>query len=798
MSTTPKLRAAVLALAALCASALGAPVAHAADAHYEGISADGGVAVFSTTDKLVAGDTDIQRDVYAREYEDGLGYVTREVSLGPTGGNDAYAAQFLAVDPAGEEIFFSTRERLTADDKDGATDIYVRDLGQSGTTLVSAGAASCAATGCGNGNVDVGAVSEGVVDDGARVFFVSSEQLAPQDADASPDVYLRDLDDAETMLVSAGGSPCAGSCGSGATPAFFQGASADGSRAIFTTGESLASGDDDSETDLYERNTDIGVTRLVSAPGPGPEACPAEHNCEPVNSGIAADGSRVFFETNERIVAADSDDSQDVYGWAAGTSQLVSTGPAGGNGLPNALFEGSSADGSEVFFVTGEQLVAADTDGVQDIYVRSGGSTTELVSEGDPSCAASSCGNGTSPALLQWTSADGSIAVLSTAEPLTAADDDAKADVYSRDLPGGPTELVSLPGPTCTDPACGDGDNNAAFAGASTGGSLLFFVTAEALAPPASADPSAPGDRDERIDVYLRTGGTTTLVSAGQLTGTGPFSGNGPNDAQLQGVSTDGSHAFLVTREQLTGEDSDTGEDVYQRAGGGTLLVSRSNDSQLEAELAPPGPVLEGTDPESPDSATLVRVFGFEPDEASIKLYATADCSGQPVATGSAETLEEPGIAVTVAVESTTTFRATAEADGFISPCSGEVTYEQWSGGSSGGGSSKPFKPASVGLVEVDAPLVLEYEMPQTRITFGPAFKTRVRRPVFRFTDATGQPGTEFKCKVDRRHWRPCNSPAQLQKLRHGKHVFQVKGVNAVGVVEPKPSKRAFKLVASG
>ena len=802
MPSQQKLRAillgfAALAALALAAMALGVSAAFAADAHYEGISADGGFAVFSTTDKLVAGDTDTQRDVYVRDFEEGLGYVTREASLGPTGGNDAFAAQFLAVDPAGERVFFSTRERLAAADKDTATDIYVRDLVSNTTTLVSAGSASCAASGCGNGDVNADPVDGGVVDGGNGVFFISSEKLSTQDGDESADVYLRDLEAGTTTLISAGGAPCSGTCGSGAKAAFFQGASADGSNAIFTTAESLVSADTDSEADLYERSLTSGETKLVSTPGPGPG-----HNCEPSNSGISADGSHVFFETNEMVTAGDGDDAQDVYDWSAGIASLVSTGPSGGDGTANALFEGSSSDGSEAFFATGESLLAADTDAAQDIYVRRGGSSTELVSAGDPSCAGSNCGNGPSPTLLQWISADGSIVVLSTAEPLTAEDGDAKADVYSRALPGGPTSLVSRPGPTCTDPACGDGNYNASFSGASADGSHLFFVTAEALAPPALGDTTGPGDRDERTDAYERSGSLTSLVSAGQLTGSGPYSGNGAFDAQLQGASADGAGAFIVTKEQLTAEDSDTAEDVYLRSGGGTLLVSRANDAELEAELAPPDPVLVGTTPLSPSPATSIRVYGTEPVEAAtIKLYSTSDCTGEPVATGTAGQLKAPGIAVTVALSSVTRFRAIAEADGFVSPCSGEVTYRQQAEESfeeeeEEGESVIGLKPVT--KAPALGPLIpIPHEVPQTRITFGPAFKTRMRRPVFRFTDATGQLDTKFICRLDRKAWKSCGSPLKLPKVSRGKHTFRVKGVNAVGDWEAKPSKREFRLVGS-
>jgi Tol biopolymer transport system component len=811
MPSQRKLRSILAGLVAIAALAFAAPAALAADAHYEGISEDGGTAVFSTTDKLVAGDTDTQRDVYVRDFEEGFGYVTREASLGPTGGNDAFAAQFLAIDAAGEKVFFSTRERLVASDTDTAEDVYARDLLQNETTLVSAGDSSCSGSGCGNADLNASPAPGGMVDGGKKVFFISTERLSSEDTDSSADIYMRDLEvePARTELVSAAAPSCAGVCGSGTKPVTFQGASSDGSKAIFTTAESLAGADEDEDADLYERDLPGagGETKLVSTPGAGVEPCPAVR-CEPSTSGISSDGSHVFFETSERISAGDEDDFQDVYAWTGGTPVRISVG-TGGNGEFNAIYAGSSDDGSRVLFETEEKLAAADLDLGLDVYVRTGGANTDLVSGRDASCVPPSgppiCGTGSKPAKLAWVSPSGATAVFNSDESLTAADEDNAVDLYSRDLAGGSTTLVSRPGPSCSDPECGNREIDASFAGASEGGAHLFFVTAEALAPPATGDSAGPGDRDEKTDVYDRSGGATTLVSAGQVTGSGAYSGNGPVNAFFQGVSADGSRTFLVTKEQLTAEDSDTGEDVYMRSGGGTLLVSRSNDAQLEAELAPPGPLLVGTHPGSPDAATSIRVYGSESvEDATIKLYSSSNCTGEPVATGTAAQLKSPGIQVTVALGSATTFRAIAEAEGFVSPCSGEVFYRQQSKEfeeefeeDEEGGGVVGLKPAVKAAPQRGPLIPIPHEVPQTRITFGPAFKTRIHRPVFRFTDATGQQDTTFVCKLDRAAWKPCGSPLKLPKVALGKHLLRVKGVNAVGVWEAKPTRREFKVVAS-
>jgi hypothetical protein len=80
--------------------------------------------------------------------------------------------------------------------------------------------------------------------------------------------------------------------------------------------------------------------------------------------------------------------------------ELVSTGPAGGNGAFHAVLWEASEDGSRVYFQTDESLVSADTDNAIDIYERAAGETT-LVSIGPDG------GNGEFPASFEGASPDG-------------------------------------------------------------------------------------------------------------------------------------------------------------------------------------------------------------------------------------------------------------------------------------------------------------------------------------------------------------------------------------------------------
>lgn len=758
-----RVRAALILLVACCAlTALAPASAGAAAASYAGTSEDGETVFFTTTEKLVPGDTDSRADVYQRSYDEALDrYVTRQVSVGPTGGNDAYPALFVGSSENGALAFFATDESLTSEDEDLSEDIYVRDLDQNTTELVSTGDdLTCGE--CGNAEIDASFAQGGVIPSGQKVFFRSAEKLSSADKGSSVDVYVRDLIANSTTLVSAGAAE-------GAFAAAFRAASTDGTKAFFTTDEQLTGNDTDSLIDIYRRDITTGTTVLVSLPG----TCPAAADCSASFGGASSDGSHAYFETLERLAPEDEDSSQDVYDWSGGAVSLVS----GGNGLPSATFAGASSDGARVFFETEESLRLEDADQATDVYERVSG-TTNLVSTGPEEEDAET------PASLEWVSPDGSgsSVLIGTDEQLTENDEDSFYDVYRR--AGGTTTLLSVTA------SSGNGSFNAAFGGASADGSQVFVVTAEPLA--------GSGDPDTAADIYEVDGAVASLIS------TGPEAGKSSIPAGLPagGVSKDGSHVFFITEERVTEADLDAETDVYDRFAGGTRLASTGNS----APIGPPTPSQLATEPGSPGSSLTPKIKGQSDPNTAIKIYTTPDCSGAPVATGTSLQLGGSGIGVTVAAGSTTSFRATAtDLNGDTSPCSASVSYthqetappppppppaeEGGSGGGTGGGGSSGGsggnKPKG-GIV---------YVTPHTRITFAPASKTRARRPVLRFTDTTEQPGTTFKCKVDRGRWKGCTSPVKLQKLTLGRHVFQVKGINAIGTLEPAPVKRSFKVV---
>lgn len=768
-------------------AALLAPAAGAATPNYRAVSQNGEAIFFTTTEKLVPGDTDTKQDVYQRAYDSGVGeYVTREVSIGPVGGNDAYEAFFERISADGKQAFFSTSEPLVSTDTDIKRDVYVRHLEAGTTEIVSKGDPSCAP--CGNGAVD--ADFAGATGDGGAVFFVTSEALAAADQDSAFDVYVRDLAAGTTKLVSAAASTCGG-CGNQAFTAAFWGVSANGTEAYFTTPEQLSTADGDSSDDIYARDLVAGTTVLASA---GDSSClPGCGNsgAVPIFRGSSANGSRIFFVSDEALASGDLDTATDVYArdLPSGPTLLVSAGTATN---VTAGFAAASTDGATVFYTTTEGLSGADSNNATDVYRWTGGSPA-LVTSG--TCTqGSGCGSSFNSA-----TGDGGTAFFTTTEKLGPGDTDTSADIYSATAPGwGPT-LVSAGEGACL-PACGNGPEPAILNATTADAGKAFFTTAESL---------SPQDTDAGADIYLRNLGTasTTLASP-----SGVCPHPGACNTVFSGASGDGVHVVFQTDERLTAEDVDSEPDIYERSNGETRIVSAGNS----ATLGPATPVLTGTDPASPGESLTPSIQGQADPGTSIKLYTSADCSGVPVATGTSTELGSTGLMVTVAAGSTTSFRATAtDLNGDTSACSLAVSYTQAtpedpppppppsepppsepppaSGeGSSGGKTASGNRTGGGGKGGGGS---FAYVAPQTLITFGPGSKTRKRRPVFRFVDATEQPGTDFFCKVDRQRWRGCSSPQKLQSLNLGGHLFQVKSVNAVGVSGPSPVKRKFKVV---
>jgi hypothetical protein len=338
--------------------------------------------------------------------------------------------------------------------------------------------------------------------------------------------------------------------GSGAGVATFSDASDDGSLVVFESDEKLEDSDTDTVRDVYARGRDGTLTHVSD----GPTA--ADPNVAASFAGMSRDGTRIFFETPERLLTSDTDDSTDLYQrTSTGALTHLSERVVGADDAMDALFAGASRDGSRVFIETSEPLIGPDdTDTASDVYERAASGALTLISDD-----ASPLMDAEEPAFFVGSSDDGTRVFLLTAERLAGNDGDSEADLYERG-PGGLRHL--------SDGALGaDAEQPVDFAGALSDGTRVFFATLERL---------TSSDGDNSLDGYARAP-TGPLVHV--TDGPGPDAEVG---AALLEKSADGSRAFFQTTERLLPSDTDDANDIYERGPGGLRHVS---DGPVEPDL---------------------------------------------------------------------------------------------------------------------------------------------------------------------------------------------------------------------
>ena len=225
------------------------------------ISADGRYVAFaSVADNLVGGDANGHADVFVR---DRVANTTTRVSL-KTDGSEADDDSFDAdISADGTRVAFSSDAVLDpAHDTFGKTSVYVRDLVANTTTLVSRQSDP------GTFDANQNATGPSISADGTHVAFVTpATNLAPSivDGNAKPDVYVRDLGTNQTRLGSArDGTQLASSDGADAPDL-----DAAGTHLAFESDSNdMAGTDGNGAEDVFVRDLTDTTTTLISH-GPG-------------------------------------------------------------------------------------------------------------------------------------------------------------------------------------------------------------------------------------------------------------------------------------------------------------------------------------------------------------------------------------------------------------------------------------------------------------------------------------------------------------------------------------------------
>jgi DNA-binding beta-propeller fold protein YncE len=208
-------------------------------------------------------------------------------------------------------------------------------------------------------------------------------------------------------------------------------------------------------------------------------------------------------------------------------------------------------------------------------------------------------------------------------------------------------------------------------AGNASGCSTTSVTYVEDSTPPAAPSltattPASPANNNSpKIQGSAEAGSTVRLYKTADCSGTAAATGSAATFAS-PGLGVSVSDNSTTTFHATTRD-----------AAGNTSPCSTSSITYVEDSTAPAAPTVSATDPVSPSNDNFPEVKGSAEAGSTVNIYTSTDCSGAPAATGSAATFASPGLTVSVADNSTTTFRATAtDAAGNLSPCSTtSVTY---------------------------------------------------------------------------------------------------------------------------
>lgn len=348
----------------------------------------------------------------------------------------------------------------------------------------------------------------------------------------------------------------------GVTPTLIeQAVSADGSRIVFSTGNS------ESEKHIYDRlNGTTTVDVSASQRTPAEPGTPSAHY-----QGASADGSQVLFTSNGALTNdAVPGSGPDLYDYDVETGQLTDLTVA--NDVQFQALAGVSKDASHVYFTAAGVLAAnsnshGDTAvaGQPNLYLWNGGQTTFIATTRITE------ERGEQPTRV---TPDGAHLAFDSRARLTSYDNtdantgEPDVETYLYDAAANRLTCVSC-NPSGARPI---GPSEVHWVGSqvyrphnlSVDGSRLFFSSADAL---------LPGDTNGLYDVYeweaegsgschssTDNGGCLYLIS----------SGRGASNSYFTDASASGNDAFFVTGDRLAGSDQDEYTDLYDaRVGGG-------------------------------------------------------------------------------------------------------------------------------------------------------------------------------------------------------------------------------------
>jgi Tol biopolymer transport system component len=326
----------------------------------QGISADGRYVVFrSDAPNLVAG-TNPRFNVFVRDRVRGR---TTRVSVSSADRAGNAFSQSASISADGRYVVFESQaSNLVPADTNRARDIFIHDRQTGRTSRISVSSRMRQGNGA--------SYSPAISADGRYVAFESqASNLVPRDSNRNTDIFVRDRRTGRTSRASVSSRSSQGN-GPSQAPAI----GGDGRYVAFASQASnLVAKDTNRGWDIFVRDRLTDRTRRVSVSSRGAQA---NRYSGPLS--ISPDGRYVAFESlASNLVALDRNKHVDVFVHDDKTGQTVlgSLGARGnqGNNYSNVgvLGDALSTKGRYlVFYSRASNLVARDTNGSSDVFVR--------------------------------------------------------------------------------------------------------------------------------------------------------------------------------------------------------------------------------------------------------------------------------------------------------------------------------------------------------------------------------------------------------------------------------------------
>jgi Tol biopolymer transport system component len=325
------------------------------------VSGDGRYVLFNSyANNLVADDTNSGRDAFLKDLASGT---TIRVSTDAVGGQADRSSRGFITNDGRYVLMISSATNLVAGDTNGVDDVFLKDLATGAVVRLSTDDAGTEA--------NAASARCQLTSDGRYVLFESAaNNLIADDTNGQTDVFRKDLISGATMRLIADVSSGCGTSGFylyGNTPfPEYVAFSADAN--------GIVSDDLNDDCDLFTRNVADGAVSLVSRCDPTVPGPIAAGLSTATRFSTSGDGRYVVFSSSsDNIVPGDTNGASDVFlkDMLTGTITRISTDRVGTQANGASTDPMLSAYGPYVLFgSTASNLVAGDTNGIADVFVK--------------------------------------------------------------------------------------------------------------------------------------------------------------------------------------------------------------------------------------------------------------------------------------------------------------------------------------------------------------------------------------------------------------------------------------------